>query len=247
MYIKSLRDLYRISFIIYRLLSVLYFSHLLFLSDHKFNNLIGSIYFRELLDSEKIQINLQLWKNEAANLQHQRYQKGSEKANQLILLESKNELVKEVNFLTILLVCFSILIVVIFLGWYFSYQNLKKRILKKRSLIAENNIEKIELTKKLNKNIEELQAFAMSNDELFITRFQAIYPDFSKRLLEINPKLALTEVQFCALLTFNFTSKEIAQFTFTSPKTVENKKTRIRKRLNIPIEKNLRLALKELM
>lgn len=168
-------------------------------------------------------------------------------SNYQLILKTENEHVKEINSLKILIFASIILSGIILTAWYKSAKKLNQRIVYKQILIAKNDKENSALKKKLNSQIEELHTLAVNNDKLFITRFQEIYPDFSKRLLDINPKLALSEIEFCSLLTFNFTSKEIATFSFTSPKTVENKKTRIRKRINVPVERNLRLALKELM
>jgi tetratricopeptide (TPR) repeat protein len=73
-----------------------------------------------------------------------------------------------------------------------------------------------------------------NNDPGFLFTFEQAYPDFSNQLLEINPQLSKSEIEFCALLKLNLTTKEIAQYKFLEPRTVQNKKHRIRKRLNIP-------------
>ncbi len=118
---------------------------------------------------------------------------------------------------------------------------------KNTELINEKEKEALQLKQKINESFDEITELAKNNDPAFLVRFQEIYPEFTNKLLDINPNLATSEIRFCALLTFNFTSKEIARFTFTSPKTIENKKTRIRKRLNIPLEKKTNLYLKELL
>lgn len=114
-------------------------------------------------------------------------------------------------------------------------------------IISEKENETTLLRKQLNESFEDLVELAKTNNSEFLARFQDVYPDFTEKLLKINPSLATSELQFCAFLTFNFTSKEIAQFTYISPRTVENKKTRIRKRLNIPLDKNINVWLRELL
>jgi DNA-binding CsgD family transcriptional regulator len=64
--------------------------------------------------------------------------------------------------------------------------------------------------------------------------FEQAHPEFSLRLLEINPQLSKPEIEFCALLKLNLSTKEIARLKFIETRTVQNKKYRIRKRLNIP-------------
>lgn len=71
------------------------------------------------------------------------------------------------------------------------------------------------------------------NDPGFMYVFEQAYPDFSTRLLEINPQLSKSEIEFCALLKLNLSTKEVAQYKFLEPRTVQNKKHRIRKRLKI--------------
>jgi tetratricopeptide (TPR) repeat protein len=72
------------------------------------------------------------------------------------------------------------------------------------------------------------------NDPGFLFAFEQAHPEFSLRLLEINPQLSKPEIEFCALLKLNLSTKEIARLKFIETRTVQNKKYRIRKRLNIP-------------
>ncbi|MFC3157400.1 helix-turn-helix transcriptional regulator [Chryseobacterium arachidis] len=41
-------------------------------------------------------------------------------------------------------------------------------------------------------------------------------------------------MEFCALLKLKLTTKEIAKYTFIETRTVQNKKYRLRKKLEIP-------------
>lgn len=72
------------------------------------------------------------------------------------------------------------------------------------------------------------------DDSSFIFNFENIFPNFSKKLLEVNPSIVQSEIEFCALLKMKLPTKKIAQLTFIEPRTVQNKKHRIRKKLNIP-------------
>nr|WP_314490365.1 hypothetical protein [uncultured Chryseobacterium sp.] len=73
-----------------------------------------------------------------------------------------------------------------------------------------------------------------NKDESFMFAFENIFPQFSGKLLKINPDLQQSEIEFCALLKLKLTTKEIAQYTFIETRTVQNKKYRIRKKLEIP-------------
>ena len=98
----------------------------------------------------------------------------------------------------------------------------------------EKKIENLEI--KMSDLHHEVTELARKNESNFYPRFLDLFPDFEKKLLEINPKLTNSELQFCALLKLNFSSKEIAANTFTAVRTVQNKKYRIRSKLNIPNE-----------
>lgn len=87
------------------------------------------------------------------------------------------------------------------------------------------------LSQEFYKSLIEL---VKKNDPGFLFTFEQAYPDFSDKLLEINPQLSKSEIEFCALLKLNLTTKEIAKYKFIETRTVQNKKYRIRKKLNIP-------------
>jgi len=77
------------------------------------------------------------------------------------------------------------------------------------------------------------------NDPAFFFAFEQTFPTFSNALLKINPTLSNSEIEFCAFLKLKLSTKEIAKITLIEPRTVQNKKYRIRKRLNIPTSVNI--------
>lgn len=111
------------------------------------------------------------------------------------------------------------------------------RLLRKRK--EKFKSEALSLKSRINDSFDELVGLAKKNDSTFLTRFQEIYPDFCPKLLEINPKLGASELAFCAMIKLNFTSKEIAEYTFIQHKSVQQKKHRIRKKLEVPSEQEL--------
>ncbi|WP_185289602.1 hypothetical protein [Chryseobacterium lactis] len=89
------------------------------------------------------------------------------------------------------------------------------------------------------KQLDEVIELAKNNDSSFLLKFRSLYPDFINELLKINPDLENSELAFCAMLKLRFSSKEIANYTFVQHKSVQQKKYRIRKRLNIPAETDI--------
>ncbi len=69
--------------------------------------------------------------------------------------------------------------------------------------------------------------------EEFEMRFEQVHESFYKNLSDKHPDLTSRDKRLCALLKLNLTSKEIAQITGQSSKSVENARTRLRKKLNI--------------
>lgn len=67
----------------------------------------------------------------------------------------------------------------------------------------------------------------------FEMRFEQVHESFYKNLTEKHTDLTSRDKRLCALLKLNLTSKEIAQITGQSSKSVENARTRLRKKLNI--------------
>ncbi|WP_407480571.1 tetratricopeptide repeat protein [Elizabethkingia meningoseptica] len=108
---------------------------------------------------------------------------------------------------------------------------LKKYTLKKEETESKDHVD--------NNVFDELVTLARQNDSTFLTRFQQVYPDFIDKLLEINPNLVNSELAFCAMVKLNFTSKEIAGYTFIQHKSVQQKKHRLRKKLNVPTDQDM--------
>ncbi|MDR2234990.1 MAG: tetratricopeptide repeat protein [Chryseobacterium sp.] len=116
-----------------------------------------------------------------------------------------------------------------------------RNIIKKLQLrkeILKNEAEELKSTVKTKKQ-QEILELAKNNDSTFLLKFKELYPDFIRKLLEINPDLENSELAFCAMLKLHFSSKEIADYTFVQHKSIQQKKYRIRKRLNIPKEDDI--------
>ncbi|MBB3186390.1 helix-turn-helix and ligand-binding sensor domain-containing protein [Microbacter margulisiae] len=74
---------------------------------------------------------------------------------------------------------------------------------------------------------------------IFQTNFDRIHDNFFRKLHERYPELTSNDLRLCAYLRLNLTSKDIANLMNISLKGVEAGRSRLRKRLHIPPEKNL--------
>jgi DNA-binding CsgD family transcriptional regulator len=86
---------------------------------------------------------------------------------------------------------------------------------------------------------DEIITLAKENSPRLLNKFRLVYPDFFDEIAKIHPNLKNSELIFCIYLKLNFTTKEIATYTFVTPKAIQNRKNRIRKKLNIPSEMDI--------
>lgn len=148
------------------------------------------------------------------------------------------------------------LLIFLFIGFlvkaYFIYRYYKKMKRQREKILIENkNLlktkqENKELHLKINTAFDEVVQLAKENNPEFLARFQEVYPHCYNKLVELYPGLQTSELKFCAMLYLNFSSKDIAEFTFVTPKAVQNRKNRMRKKLNISSEEDLSLWMKKI-
>jgi len=77
------------------------------------------------------------------------------------------------------------------------------------------------------------------NWELFQEAFNNADRDFFKNLTEVHPDLSPNDLKLCAYLRLNLSSKEIAGLINISPRSVEVKRYRLRKKLGLDNNENL--------
>lgn len=130
----------------------------------------------------------------------------------------------------------------IFILYRFSRKNKHKSEEKKQEKYTLSSNSKI-IEKTIDNSpiitIDTLYKSAKLRDPNFNTKFQTLYPNFVKKLLDINPSLQNSEIHLLMYIYLKFETKEIAEILFLSPKTIQNRKYNIRKKLNIPTNKDI--------
>ncbi|CAM3666677.1 Two component regulator three Y domain-containing protein [Elizabethkingia occulta] len=128
-----------------------------------------------------------------------------------------------------------------------------KNINSKKLRIADLTAANKELSKKIviiqdlvQNKVKEIIDLAEQKSPLFLEKFQLFFPDFIPALLKINPNLVSSELQMCALIKLEFRTKDIAVCTDSSVKSVESRKYRVKKKLNIPGDVNIDCFLSQL-
>jgi len=113
----------------------------------------------------------------------------------------------------------------------------KNKILNriKKELVEENNFTKNDrVIKTIDDNINS------NKDWKFLEKaLNNADKDFFKKIKKIHPKLTPNDLRFCAFLRLNLSSKEIAPLLNISVRSVEIKRYRLRKKMNLPHEGSL--------
>lgn len=77
--------------------------------------------------------------------------------------------------------------------------------------------------------------------------FDALYPDFSEKLLALSPDLNDTELRLCIFMALGQSTKDVAVLTRRSVRTIETSIYHLRKKLGIPAEEKTPDFLKKLL
>lgn len=150
----------------------------------------------------------------------------------------------KLNWITIIISSFTILIMYIL---YKKYRSAQRKTILSEKIILEKEHETNYLKTKINDSFEELITLAKMNHPSFYTRFQEIHPEFQKKILLISPDLQIPELTLSAYIYLDFQTKEIADLTFKSFRTIQNRKNRLRKKLKLSSSENLNVWFKNLL
>lgn len=116
-------------------------------------------------------------------------------------------------------------------------------IIKKNEILS--SIKKELLTEKadnFNKKVVKIIDKNINNNkdwEFLEEAFNNADKDFLKKIKKVHPNLTPNDLRFCAYLRLNLSSKEIAPLLNISVRSVEIKRYRLRKKINLPHEKGL--------
>lgn len=165
------------------------------------------------------------------------YSNSYTKGIETILLNTKTEEKNHnKNYTLINTAIFILFILSIFAIYYFYKRKINK--IKIQQIEELSKIKKIEthesvLEKMPQVTIDLVYKSAKERDPNFFTKFQTLYPNFVKKLINISPTLQNNEIQLLMYIFLKFETKEIANLLCLSPKTIQNRKYTIRKKLKI--------------
>ena len=191
-----------------------------------------NMLYKELMESYKTldssqQVNNYLHKAKDAELE---YEKSKSSSLKKII---NDDLLKERNYSVYIVTGFSVLLLLSLV--FINRLHKKNKLLVQQEKLSEHYLQDNKQTidqETLSKLIDLLK----KNDAAFMTVFHGVFPDFVNKIQAIQPNVVQTEVEFCAYMKLNLTTKEISKILSIEPKSVQAKKYRIRKKLNIPNE-----------
>ncbi len=108
------------------------------------------------------------------------------------------------------------------------YYNIQKDSQKKIEKLNESSIS--------YNDLNDLILLAESNASAFFVKFKEKAPCFIDKLKSDYPQLVQTEIEICVYIRLNFKTKDIARFTNSSVRSIESKKYRIRRKMNLTSE-----------
>ncbi|SDQ15130.1 hypothetical protein SAMN05421664_0755 [Chryseobacterium soldanellicola] len=154
----------------------------------------------------------------------------------IIKKESQKEKEERTKYYIIIVIIIAVATSILF----FLVKAYQKKQKLKDEIIDEKLTETEELKQKLNTTgFDELSKLAMTNDPFFLPRFKEIYPEFYEKLTEKYPQLSANDIKFSAFLRLNLSTKTIAQYKNISVRTIESRKYRLRKKLDLPSDIDL--------
>jgi len=119
---------------------------------------------------------------------------------------------------------FVLLLMVILIHIYRKFQKEKANNARLQAEV-DDTITMFTLLQKDEAHLKKILHLASTNDPSFLMLFKETYPDFYKKLNAINPGLIAGEQKLCAFLKLDLSTKEIAQYTNSSIRAVEAKKS----------------------
>ncbi|SMC32382.1 tetratricopeptide repeat protein [Moheibacter sediminis] len=146
--------------------------------------------------------------------------------------DNANKIQKAESNTQLVIVSFGGIILLIFLIVYLYVKKQKKKTVTRRN-------ENIQLKKKLNNAFDEVADLAATNSPNFLSRFIEVYPEFYNQLISEYPNLTTADLKLCALMKLDFSTKEIAEISFSSLRTVQNRKYKLRKKFGLETEENI--------
>jgi hypothetical protein len=133
---------------------------------------------------------------------------------------------------------------ILLIGIYLFYKRKKSYVVPNHNNASASAEEKLAIKEReLSKMLVEL---AKTDIKAFYLEFQKGYPAFYQSLKEKYPKLNVPDLNFCVLMRMNFETKQIAVLTNSTLRSVESRRYRIMKKMDLKSQNDLFILLSKL-
>lgn len=122
------------------------------------------------------------------------------------------------------------------LSKHFTVLELYQKVIRSEKIISDM---RAKLNRKDDIDLENLVKLAMNDDIAFIPKIKSSFPNLYDNLMEMNSAMTSDEFKLCALLKLGFTTKDIAEYNHISVRTVQTRKSRLRKSFGISADIDL--------
>lgn len=121
--------------------------------------------------------------------------------------------------------------------YFFQIKSEKEKLSYHYSLLEEKYNDLINNQFMINnitlESIDELYELAETNSPLYFEKFCFLFPSFKTSLESIDSELTYNDFFFCSLCKLNFGTKKLATILDVSVRSIESRKYRLNKRLNL--------------
>ena len=160
------------------------------------------------------------------------------------ILEHQNKIQEQTKILVVVIILAMLVLGGIFYYHFKARQKKDLLITHRETTLLETEQKATALSLKVDDALNKVIDAAKNNLQEFWPMFQKLYPDFSGKILSVNPDIKTSELVLCAYAFLGFTTKDIAVYTFKAVQTVKNNKHNLRKRLQIPPKQDLNVWLR---
>lgn len=147
----------------------------------------------------------------------------------LMLEERKNHFHKVTAYSVVALILLLAIAVIAYCFWRARSRKYQKEI----------KLTHVDLERTKQEAFDSLIKLAKSNNPSFYTRFTDLYPNVANKILKKHPNLTNSDLEMCAMMYLNFSTKEIAEYTYIAVRSVQTKRSRLRKKLNLSPEADM--------
>ena len=151
-----------------------------------------------------------------------------DKAVQILLKEEKGNQTFQLNRARSTALAIIALIGLLAFGVWLHWRKRYQRAAKKEQELLEA------MKESRDSMMDELVELVRKNDSSFLPRFMELFPRFTQHIYQRHPDLSQSSFLFCAYIFLHFSSKEIAECMYIEHKSVQTRKNRLRKQMELP-------------